>query len=116
MGVRFSTAFFHPPGGQQEEEEPHAPGGDGGDGQGLVEVQGGQGLGLLGQIGGHRGVQGEQPGQQAQQAGGDQAVEQLAPQIGPHGQAGVPQEGQHLAVDGQAGPAQHEGGHGQPTG
>ena len=74
-GVRFSTAFFHPPDGQQEEEEPHAPGGDRGDGQGLVEVQGGQSLSLLGQIGGHRGVQGKQPGQQAQQGGGEQAVE-----------------------------------------
>ena len=43
-------------------------------------------------------------------------MEQLAPQVGPHGQAGVPQKGQYLAVDGQAGPAQHESGHGQPPG
>ena len=43
-------------------------------------------------------------------------MEQLAGEIGPQGQAAVPQKGQHLAVDREAGPPQHEGGHGQPAG
>ena len=43
-------------------------------------------------------------------------MEQLAGEVGPQGQAAVSQKGQHLAVDREAGPPQHEGGHGQPAG
>ena len=44
------------------------------------------------------------------------AMEELSQYIGADRQAAVPQEGQHLAVDRYTRPAQHEGGHRQPSG
>ena len=55
-------------------------------------------------------------GERGGEAGGDEAVAQLARQVGAHGQPAVPDEGQHLAVDAHPGPAQHEGRHGHPLG
>ena len=69
-----------------------------------------------GQVGGDRRLQGEAADQQGSEKGGEAAMEQLAGEIGPQGQAAVSQKGQHLAVDREAGPPQHEGGHGQPAG
>ena len=65
---------------------------------------------LVGQVIGDRRLQRKEADQDGDEQGGQAAVEQLAYQIGAHGQAAAPDEGEHLTVDGDAGPPQHEGG------
>ena len=75
-----------------------------------VEIHARNASHLVGQVIGDRRLQRKEADQDGDEQGGQAAVEQLAYQIGAHGQAAAPDEGEHLTVDGDAGPPQHEGG------
>ncbi len=108
----FSTGFSHRRRSGPEEEEPHDPGGRCGDGKGGGKVDAGDPLHLFSQIGGHWFLQGEESYQQGGEEGGESAVEEFSGDISSDGKPAAAEEGENLAVDGEPGPAQHEGRHG----
>ena len=65
-----------------------------------VEIHARNASHLVGQVIGDRRLQRKEADQDGDKQGGQAAVEQLAYQIGAHGQAAAPDEGEHLTVDG----------------
>ena len=105
-----AKAFSRCGGRHKEEKEEEHPGADQRDNQCAVEIHARNASHLVGQVIGDRRLQRKEADQDGDEQGGQAAVEQLAYQIGAHGQAAAPDEGEHLTVDGDAGPPQHEGG------
>ena len=85
-----AKAFSRCGGRHKEEKEEEHPGADQRDDQCAVEIHARNASHLVGQVIGDRRLQRKEADQDGDEQGGQAAVEQLAYQIGAHGQAAAP--------------------------